>query len=402
MKIVHLEDFIHPDAGYQVNLLSRLQVLQGHEVEIVTGELHRIPAELSTFFGRDEIEKRDHRFHTETGARIHRLPLYGFYSGRAIFKPIMLVRHILNLRPDVLFVHGEDTLTGMIFIILARFLPFPLVVDCHMLEMASENRFKEYFRFFYRNFITPLILKQNIPLIRVVDTDFVEKHFGLPLDRTILLSLGTDTDFFRPNDAARHALRSELKIQNEAFVVLYAGKLDQHKGGKLLARAFKERFDVLDSRPIEIIVIGNSVGQYGAEVDSELSSSENRIIRLPTQRYLETAKYYQSSDLVVYPKQCSLSFFEAQSCGVMVLFENNEINLQRTTSGSAFTFEPDSVDDFRKKILEIYSMDKVTVASNSEKARNLVLDTYDFLPISQRYTDVLSSAVANWKKGIKR
>ena len=43
MHFVHVEDFFHPDAGYQVNLLSRLQVLQGHRVTIVTAELERMP-----------------------------------------------------------------------------------------------------------------------------------------------------------------------------------------------------------------------------------------------------------------------------------------------------------------------------------------------------------------------
>ena len=109
MKIVHLEDFIHPDTGYQVNLLGRLQVRQGHDVEVVTGELEKIPSELTAFFGRDNVEARDTRFERETGVKIHRIPLFGFYSGRAIFKPIKLIRKILSLKPSVLFVHGEDT-----------------------------------------------------------------------------------------------------------------------------------------------------------------------------------------------------------------------------------------------------------------------------------------------------
>jgi len=395
MKIVHLEDFIHPDAGYQVNLLGRLQVLQGHEVEVVTGELDKIPEELTAFFGRENIEARDARFECETGVRIHRIPLYGFYSGRAIFHPIKLIKKVISLKPDVLFVHGEDTLTGMIFILISKWLPFPIVLDCHMLEMASKNKYREYFRFFYRRLITPLILKRNIPLIRVVDSDFVQKCLGIPLRYTDLLSLGTDTDHFKPDPQKRIEVRSELGLSPNSYVVIYAGKLDEHKGGLLLAEAIRNKFEA-NGREIEFLIIGNAVGDYGMSVESVFATSANHIIRLPTQRYFDLAKYYQAADLAVYPKQCSLSFFEVQACGVPVLFEENEINLQRSAKGNAFTFIPDSEDDFRAKIEFLACLSKEENLEISKSARLFVAENYDFLPISQAYTDVLQRAVTNW------
>jgi glycosyltransferase involved in cell wall biosynthesis len=396
MKIVHLEDFIHPDTGYQVNLLGRLQVRQGHDVEVVTGELEKIPSELTAFFGRDNVEARDTRFERETGVKIHRIPLFGFYSGRAIFKPIKLIRKILSLKPSVLFVHGEDTLTGIIFILISRWLPFPIVFDCHMLEMASMNKYREYFRFFYRTFITPIILKRKIPLIRVVDSDFVEKCLGIPLSHTDLLSLGTDTDHFSPNIEQRSKIREELGLSQDSYLVLYAGKLDETKGGKLLSEAVKAIIASKTGKKIEFLIIGNTVGEYGRLVEIEFSQSENKIVRLPTQRYFDLAKYYQAVDLAVYPKQCSLSFFEVQACGVPVLFEKNEINDQRSKCGNAFSFEPNSSEDFRKKLIEISSMNADQISEVSKNARAYVVGFYDFVPIAQKYTDVLQRALNEW------
>lgn len=396
MKIVHLEDFIHPDTGYQVNLLGRLQVKQGHDVQVVTGELEKIPAELTAFFGRDDIEGRDARFERETQVKIHRIPLYGFYSGRAIFRPIKLLKKVLSLKPDVLFVHGEDTLTGMAFILISRWLPFPIVLDCHMLEMASMNKYREYFRSFYRRFITPIILKQKIPLIRVVDTDFVQKCLAIPLSHTDLLSLGTDTDHFRPDSTRSVSIKAELGLSQDAYIVIYAGKLDEHKGGKLLAEAVKEPILSRDGRKIEFLIIGNTVGEYGQAVEEMLKQSKNKIVRLPTQRYFDLAKYYQAADLALYPKQCSLSFFEVQACGVPVLFEENEINNQRMERGSAFSFKSDSVEDFRTKIVELASLSPEEKSKISSNARAYVVETYDFVPIARAYTDVLQRAVDTW------
>ena len=62
MKIVHIEDFVHPDAGYQLNSLAPLQHLQGHDVTIVTAELDKVPDFLTNFFGRENIEQRDRQF----------------------------------------------------------------------------------------------------------------------------------------------------------------------------------------------------------------------------------------------------------------------------------------------------------------------------------------------------
>lgn len=397
MKIVHVEDFLHPDAGYQVNLLGRLQVLQGHSIAVVTGELAKMPEYLTGFFGRDGIPARDERFFQETGVRIYRIPLIAFCSGRAIFRPIKLLRKVLSLSPDVVFVHGEDTVTGMVFTVLSRWLPFPIVLDCHMLEMASKNRFREAFRWFYRWFIAPIILRRRIPLIRVVDSDFVEKCLGIPLRYTDLLSFGTDTDYFRPDKAERVRAREQLGLRQESFVVLYAGKLDEQKGGKFLAAALLEKIEVLGGREVEILVVGSAVGSYGEQVERELARSENRIVRLPTQRYLDLARLYQLADLAVFPKQCSMSFFDVQSCGVPVLFEENQINSERAAAKGSVTFHAGDIADLRAKVCWMASLPGPEYASFADNARRYVVENYDYVPIAQKFTDVLSRARADWR-----
>lgn len=397
MHIVHVEDFIHPDAGYQVNLLSRLQVAQGHRCTVVTAELDKMPSFLTSFFGKDNIAERDARFERETGVRIIRVPMLGFYSGRAIFSPRRLFRAVSELKPDVVFMHGEDTLTGMMFIWMSRWLSYPMILDCHMLEMASENRFRNVFRAFYKRFVTPIILKRNIPLIRVVDSDYVQKCLGIPLVHTDLLSFGTDTSYFRPDAATRREVRERLGLSQDAYVVLYAGKLDPNKGGKLLAEALREKFPLAGGREIQVLVVGTPDGAYGQQVEQMLAASENKIVRLPTQRYYDLAQYYCCADLAVYPKQCSMSFFEAQSCGLPVLFEDNEINAQRIGADNAFVFKPGDIEDFRRKIVEIAGLSEDRAAAVRTNARNYVMHHYDYVPIARKFTAVLERAVAAWK-----
>ncbi|MGQ3050305.1 MAG: glycosyltransferase family 4 protein [Roseateles sp.] len=400
MHIVHVEDFFHPDAGYQVNLLSRLQVAQGHRCTIVTAELDKMPTFLTSFFGKDNMTERDARFERETGVRIIRLPLLTFYSGRAIFSPRRLLKTVSGLKPDVAFVHSEDTMTGMLFIWMSRWLSYPMILDCHMLEMASENRFKHQFRAFYQRFVTPIILGRNIPLIRVVDSDYVQKCLGIPLSYTDLLSFGTDTSYFSPNAEVRRETRTRLGLSQDAYVVLYAGKLDASKGGKFLAETLKDKFPRAAGREIELLVVGTGDGAYGEEVERTLAASGNKLVRLPTQRYYDLAQYYCCADLAIFPKQCSMSFFEAQSCGLPVLFEDNEINVQRIEADNAFVFKPGDLADFRAKIMEIASLPPDRAAAVSANARNYVLQHYDYVPIARQFTAVLERAVSAWKRPV--
>jgi glycosyltransferase involved in cell wall biosynthesis len=396
MRIVHVEDFFHPDAGYQVNLLSRLQTVDGHDVTVVTAELQKIPSFLTAFFGKDNIPEKDAAFERETGVKIVRVPIFGFYSGRAIFYP-RVFKQVAAVQPDVVFVHGEDTFTGMSFISLAKRLKYPLVLDCHMLEMASQNPFREYFRAFYKRFMTPIILREKIPLIRVVDSDYVQKCLGIPLSHTDLLSFGTDTAHFSPNSESGRALRANYGLSQEAFLVLYAGKLDETKGGKFLAEALAKKFPQGGGRPIEFLVVGNADGAYGEEVEKIFAGSANKLVRLPTQRYFDLAKFYQAADLAVFPKQCSMSFFEAQSCGVPILFEENEINVQRAAHDNAFLFAPGSIEGFRQQIERLANLPEAQYSELRNNARSYVLTNYDYVPIARRFTAVLERAVAAWR-----
>lgn len=397
MNFIHIEDFFHPDAGYQVNLLTKLQVDQGHEVTIITSELDKVPSWLTAFFGKNDIQTKDAAFTARTGVKVVRVPLLGFYSGRSIYKRTIF-RTVDALEPDVLFIHGEDTLIAMEYLLRVSRLRYPIVFDCHMLEMASENRFKEVFRFCYRKYFAPIIIKYNIPLIRVVDSDYVQKCLGIPLERTELLSFGTDTRYFSPNLEARNAFRKAHQIADDAFVVLYAGKLDSYKGGMFLAEAIKAKMNPTKASNITFVVVGNTADEYGVAVERLFSESENKLIRFETQSYPDLAGFYQAADVAIYPKQCSLSFFEAQSCGLPVLFEENEINNQRAEWGGAITFKPGDVADFREKILFLEGMESDGFQQFAINGRKYVLANYNYAPIAQRFTDIMIEANSRFHK----
>ena len=402
MKIVHVEDFFHPEAGYQVNVLSRLQRRVGHEVTVVTAELEKIPPFLVNFFGKGEIAAKDKMFVRDSGVKIVRVPLLGFISGRAIFSPFLLFKRIRELNPDVVLVHNLDTFTGMLFTLLSSWLSYPIVFDSHMLEMASNNPMRWFFRIIYRWIFAPIILRHEIPVIRVQNSDYVEKCLGIPLAHTELIPLGTDTHYFVPDASARQSTRGGYCISNSAFLVLYAGKLDEAKGGRFLAESIREKFKSEGNREVEFLIVGNVVGQDGEGIERLFLSSQNKVVRLPTQRYRDLAQIYQAADIAVFPRQCSLSFFDAQSCGLPVLFEDNEINRQRAMDHNALLFSPGSVADFRAKVEWMMSLSSKELDTIRSNARNYVVRNYDYSEISRGITMVLERTVLVWRQRKRR
>lgn len=397
MKVVNVEDFFHPDAGYQINILSKYLVALGHEVTIITSQLEKVPTTLTSFFGRENIEERDQAYSTRYGVKILRLPIRGFVSGRAVFTKELFTT-IQKEHPDVMFVHGNDTLTGMRYLLKYKKLGYPLVMDSHMLEMASTNKLNKLFRRFYKHLFTPLITKNEIPVIRTQDDPYVEVCLGIPLAQCPWISVGSDTMLFHPDKDARKQFREANNIPEGAFVVIYAGKLDESKGGLLLAESIQQEIE--SKRETVFVVVGTvPPNDYGKKIDELLSSSENRVLRFPTQLYTRLPMFYQAADCAVFPRQCSLSFYDVQACGLPVIFEDNKINVERASWGNALLFESDNTQDFQNKITEMCNLSEEKYQAMKENSMSLVKKSYDYREIAKRYLKVIEKAAVCQMRG---
>ena len=348
--------------------------------------MKNVPEELTKFFGRENIEKYDKDYENLTGVKIIRVPVKKFISGRAVFSK-KLYKLVDNLTPDILYVHGNDTLPGIHYISKLGRLDYALVSDSHMLEMASTNRFNKVFRMFYKKIITPKIIKYNMTVIRTQDDPYVEKCLGIPLKQAPWISYGSDTLLFHPDDMIRKKFRNDNNISDKAFVILYAGKLDEAKGGKLLAKTLQKKFNT--SKEVVIIVVGNMVGEYGKTVEKIFKESENRILRFGTQSYLDLAKFYQSVDLVLFPRQCSLSFYDVQACGLPVIFEDNNINIDRCKHNNGWTFKSGDIDDFRNKIEYVLNFPEDKYNTVKKSAYKYIIDNYDYEIKAREYDRII-------------
>ncbi len=393
MKILHIDETFHPAYGYQANPLAKFQQKQGNEVYIATPTKDYLYPVYKDF-GDDGsgLEEQDKQYMESTGVQIIRVPAKGYIMGRLNYGN-EIFEVVEQVKPDVLFVHCVETLTAMRF--LWKRPNHPMMFDSHMLSMASHNKFAKVYEVVYRNVFTRIIKKNGYYVIRTQDDDYVNSHLGIPENLTPFISFGTDTILFSPNDEVRKRFRQEYNIAQDDFVVVYTGKLTENKGGKLLAEAFRKKFEV----PVTLVCVGKPLNDdYGREVQKILDESENRIITFPTQNYLNLAQFYQVADLSVFPKQCSMSFYDAQACGLPVVSESNNVNCDRCSHQNGDNFEAGSVEDFRAKIMRFAAMSKEEHEQYRKNSRAFVEAGYDYADIARQYTDYLRKSIAQQKK----
>lgn len=392
MRIVHVDETFHPAFGYQANPLAKFQSKQGNEVIIVTPTkeyLYPVYKE----FGDDgsNLTDQDEVYTKSTDVKIVRVPAKGYFMRRLVYDR-KIFKVVDDLKPDVVFVHCVETLTSMRFLLRSK--KYPMMFDSHMLSMASNNRFVKMYESVFRMIFTRIIIKNNYDVIRTQDDEYVNSRLGIPKEQTPFISFGTDTILFSPDNRIREEFRKEYSIKPEEFVVVYTGKLTEAKGGMLLAETFKNKF----SKKVTLVCVGTPPNNdYGKEVQRILNQSENKVVMFPTQNYMDLAKFYQMADLSVFPKQCSMSFYDAQSCGIPVLSEDNNINVDRCNHKNGFNFKAGSVQDFRDKIEMILSLPKSEIDLYRSNSREFVLDGYDYADIAMEYTKYLKRAVDRFK-----
>ena len=386
MKIVHIEDFFHPDAGYQINIMPKYLQSFGHENVIITSEITKIPENLKKFFDCNNIERKDDLFTERTGVKVIRVPILKYISGRSIFLSTIF-KILKQENPDVIYVHGNDTFIAIMLFLRRKQFKCSIITDSHMLDMASVNRFRGMFYLFYKKIITPIIIKNSITVIRTQDDEYVEQRLGIPLKNAPWISYGSDLQLFHPDINRKAEFKRVNRLNESDLIVIYAGKLDKTKGGDMLAEAFKESFK--SKRNVVLVVVGSSTGEFGKEVDRLFNQSENRIIRFETQKYYNLPKYFQVADICVFAKQCSLSFYDAQACGLPVISEDNKINVERCAYNNGWNFKSGNIEDFREKIKMVADMSQEELTNYSKNAVKYIEEYYNYEKKSREYERII-------------
>ncbi len=394
MRILHVDDTFHPNFGYQCNPLAKFQCRAGNEVYIISPEAKYIYSVYHSFgeYG-EHLAEDDAKYEHDTGVKIVRVKAKGYIQGRLNYDKKELLKAIDDIKPDVILVHCMETLTAMYLMRKLR-RRYPMAFDSHMLSMASKNKLSKLFDVAYKLLFTSIIKKERYMVIKTQNDDYVHKHLGVPEDLSKFISFGTDVLLFCVDDKAKSNFLKEKNLPEDTFVITSTGKMTEAKDGMLFAQTVKERF--AGDREVAVVVVAEFIGEYEKKVKAELDKSENKIYYYPVQQYTQLPFFYQIADVTVFPKQCSMSFYDAQSCGCPVISEKGHVNEERNSHGNGFCFDCGSAEDFRRQIQKLIDMPKEDYEVMRNNSYEFVTKNYSYEDIAAQYTEVLSDAIKNY------
>jgi alpha-1,6-mannosyltransferase len=209
-----------------------------------------------------------------------------------------------------------------------------------------------------------------------------------------VLSLGVNTDIFRPDKSHAEQTRKSLGVSSDRKLVLFVGRLAKEKNTARLFRAF----DVLDQRrpdEFHLVVIGDGPERV------QLRKLQTRCTNVSWIRYCadprELARFYQAADFFVHPgvqETFGLVALESQACATpvvgirgsamddLILHEQNDWALENSHQALA-----DAIERFAAKRL----------STLGKKAAERVAQLHAWPRVFERLFCIYREVCANYK-----
>jgi glycosyltransferase involved in cell wall biosynthesis len=147
---------------------------------------------------------------------------------------------------------------------------------------------------------------------------------GVPASDIVRIPNSVDTDRFCPaSEAGKREIRNVLGIPEDAFVVIYTGRLVDYKGLPLLLRVWREVNAGYGETRLLLVGAGG-MDIHNCENDLELFVRENGLAHCVTfvGSVDNVQTYLQASDVFVLPTEreaFGISLIEAMACGLPVI-----------------------------------------------------------------------------------
>lgn len=347
MKIVHVEDYFDPSAGYQINELLIASKEFDDDVYLITSN------DMSPFHKEVDINK-DRDFEQYTGVKIIRLNKSLKLSSRLILKNFK--KKINEIKPDVIYMHGIGDFKD--FLLWSPKPNYKIIRDCHMSWVASKNKFRKLFYLVYKIFFASIINNTNkYEVIYALGNEEYEylKRIGISEKKIDFLRHGYNDLIMFYDEKERRRVRDQYSIEDNDIVISYIGKFNNFKKPDLIIDIINMLDkEFIDSNKLKLLFIGPKDKNYMIRFNEKLASIKGKIpiVIDESKQYNELRKYYSASDICIFPKETTLSSIHAQVCGCPVIMENHESNRERVINNNNL-FEIDDIEQAKEILRKI-------------------------------------------------
>ncbi len=340
MRIVHITNYFMPEFGYQEFYLALFHARFGHEVHVLTSNrAYPLQQEYKVF--KDVYKKRI----TETGSieymgfSVHKLPAILEFNMQLYIKNS--IKKLKEINPDIVIAHSLsrwETLKVAFWKRLSK-KRFVLIVDDHMLYSAYVNKvYRKAWYFFVRIFLKFAL--QSIKCIVAISEEtkqFLIEKFSVPNGKIAIIPIGVDVDLFTFSYEKRKKIRSMLSIPEDAFVIIYAGKIVREKGCHLVYEVSREYLKKHEN--VYLLYVGSGIYDELANEIREKAKEDgvsDKVLWHGHVAHHELPAFYSAADVAIWPFQETMSALEASACSVPIILRNSLIAKERTAGGNGF------------------------------------------------------------------
>lgn len=395
MRIAILSDTYPKNMGYAGTLLPKALAQLGAEVHLVTAGIHpysNMPKFEETY--GDFSFKPDSGMSTEfiDGYTVHFLQ---YKEQLGYVRMLGLYRKLKELRPDIVQTFSTLSWTPLMAAIMRLPLGYKFYTGNHTTASVfplAQRKSDRWERERIKNLIVREAPGKLISLFAekcyaaTIDcAEVAVQYFGVPKKKIEICPLGVDTDIFsfvpRDNDDyVRNELRRKLGFTSTDIICIYTGRFSSDKNPLILAKAIESLAS--EGECFKGIFIGNG------EQAKELSACVNCVV-LPFVPFYELAKYYQASDIGVWPTQESTSMLDAAACGLPVVV-NDTLKAVERIEGNGLKYKLNDIEELTQVLRCLKDKDLRLQLGTVGAAK--IVDRFSWKALAQqRLSDYLSA-----------
>lgn len=350
-KIVHIcMNSFTDEMAYQENLLTKYHAKLGYAVTVIT----------STWKYDTEgrlIETNKRKYINKDNVSVRRLELIGKNDIKKKFRKFKdLYRTLCEESPDILFIHCFQYLD---ILVIARYIKDNKVkqvyVDNHADYANSATTWLS------KNILHKVIWKYCVKKIEPYTkkfygvtparVDILHELYGLPKKKCELLVMGVDdelAEMAEQSDTKRN-IRKQYHIENDDFLIVTGGKIDQWKVQTLLLEKAIIR---MNQKNVKLLIFGSVISELKEQVLSMCNENIQYIGWLSVE---DSYKVIGAADLAVYPGGHSILWEQTAGQGIPMLVKHWEGTHHMDVGGNVEFLYKDSLDEMYDKIRNLFN-----------------------------------------------
>lgn len=232
--------------------------------------------------------------------------------------------------------------------------------------------------------------------------DYISRHYSIPLDKLEVVTNGVDTEEYKPFED-NEGLREKYGVKDK-FVILFAGNIGLAQGLDVVVDAADR---LRDNGNIVFMLVGEGAEKARLKDKAQRLGLHNIIFEDVQPRDMIIGYHNMADASLVCLKKFELfnitlpsKIFDTLAVGKPILIgvDGEGRNIVENAYAGLF-FRPDSADDLKDKILQLYDS-KELCAQLGENARECAVTRYERKILASKLNDIIND-VCKCGKGLR-